>query len=52
VAQRCAAGQHLDFRTYPGLTHDTIAAAGSPFVPQVDRWIDDRYRGLPATPTC
>jgi hypothetical protein len=52
VAQRCAAGQHLDYRTYPGITHDTIATAASPFVPQVDRWIDDRYRGLPATPTC
>lgn len=52
VAGRCAAGQHLDYRTYPGLTHDTLVAPGSPFIADVGRWIDDRFRGRPATPTC
>lgn len=52
VEERCAAGQHLEYRTYPGLTHETLAEKDSPFVAYLAKWADARFRGLPATPTC
>lgn len=52
VRQRCAAGQHLTYRTFAGLTHSTIVAATSPFTSQLADWLDARLLGRPATPTC
>lgn len=52
VAQWCAAGQAVDYRTYPGLDHVPIVEEGSPLVPELVAWTEDRLAGLPATPTC
>ncbi len=52
VAQRCADGQSLDYRTYPGLGHGSIVAKGSPFVTELLDWTAGRFAGLPTTVTC
>lgn len=52
VSERCAAGQPLDFRTYPGLTHQTIVAPESPFADVLVGWISDRLAERKPTPTC
>lgn len=52
VAERCAAGQPIDYRTYPGLDHLPLVAAGSPLIPELLAWTDARLAGVPATPTC
>lgn len=52
VDARCAAGESLDYRTFPGLSHNTLVAAESPLTPQLVTWTLDRWNGSPATPTC
>ncbi|GIG22049.1 hypothetical protein Cch01nite_27730 [Cellulomonas chitinilytica] len=52
VAQWCATGQAVDYRTYPGLDHVPIVESGSPFVPELVAWTEDRLAGRVATPTC
>lgn len=52
VKERCADGQEIDYRTFPGLTHQTILAPQSPWVPQLTQWVRDRLDGAPPTPTC
>lgn len=50
--QRCNAGQQMEFRTYPGLTHTTLAAPNTPFDRDVVAWISARLAGKAPTPTC
>lgn len=52
VKQRCAAGQALEYRTYPGRDHVPLIEADSPLIPDLIRWTRDRLAGNPATPTC
>lgn len=52
VADRCTAGDPIDYRTFPGLDHNSLVAATSPLTPQIVSWTLDRWAGLPATPNC
>ena len=52
VDARCAAGEPLDYRTYPGLDHNGLVAADSPLTPQLVSWTLDRWSGEAPTPTC
>lgn len=52
VEGRCAAGDPLDYRTYPGLDHTGLVAADSPLTPQLVQWTLDRWSGAEPTPTC
>jgi alpha-beta hydrolase superfamily lysophospholipase/uncharacterized membrane protein HdeD (DUF308 family) len=52
VQQRCGEGGRVDYRTYPGRDHVGLLAAGSPMVPDLLRWTQDRLDGTPDTATC
>ena len=52
VAARCAAGQQLDVRSYPGLDHLSLVAADSPLTPVLVAWAQARLAGDPARSTC
>lgn len=52
VAARCAAGEHIDYRTYPGLSHNSLVATDSPLTPQLVQWTLDRWNGEAPTPNC
>lgn len=52
VEARCEAGDRIDYRTYPGLSHNTLVAADSPLTPQLVQWTLDRWDGKAATPNC
>ncbi len=52
VEARCAAGQAIDFRTYPGLNHVPLVEADSPLIPELVQWTKDRLAGVDPTPTC
>ncbi len=41
----CAAGQPVDYRTFPGLDHVPLVEADSPLIPQVVEWTQDRLAG-------
>jgi hypothetical protein len=52
VNARCAAGQRIDFRTYPGRDHVSVVAPDSPLAPELIQWTRDRFEGKPAKSTC
>lgn len=52
VRERCAAGQSLAYRTYPGRGHGDLLREGSPFVDELLDWTADRFASLPTTTTC
>lgn len=52
VPAQCAAGYHLDFRTYPDFTHMGVIQPPSPLPAELIAWTADRFAGNPATPTC
>lgn len=52
VAARCAAGQALDYRTYPGRDHMGLVAPDSALVPELLAWTQARLAGEPAADTC
>jgi len=52
VAQRCEAGQHIDYRRYPGLDHMGLVTGDSPLLTQLMDWTEARFAGAAATPTC
>jgi uncharacterized membrane protein HdeD (DUF308 family) len=52
VATRCAGGQGIDFRAYPGLDHLALVAPSSPLTAQLLEWTVARLAGQPATNTC
>lgn len=52
VAERCAAGQRIDFRLYQGRDHLSLVAAGSPLTADLIGWTRDRLAGMPAPSSC
>ena len=52
VQQRCAAGQKLDYLSYPRLSHVSLVAAGSPLIPALISWTKNRLAGKPAPDNC
>lgn len=52
VEGRCAAGQAVDYRTYPGRGHVPLVEPDSPLIPELISWTEDRFTGKPATDTC
>ncbi|MFF9839154.1 lipase family protein [Streptomyces sp. NPDC013740] len=48
----CAAGNRVDYRTYPGLDHTGVVGNDSPLLPQLLAWTADRFQGRPAPTTC
>jgi pimeloyl-ACP methyl ester carboxylesterase len=52
VTQRCDAGQSLEFRSYPGRTHTSIVAFGSPLNSYLLRWTAARFAGKRPPRTC
>jgi uncharacterized membrane protein HdeD (DUF308 family) len=52
VKQRCAAGQKLDYLTYPGRDHVGLVAADSPLIPALISWTKARLAGKPAPDNC
>lgn len=52
VAARCAAGQPIDYRTYPGLDHLSLVALNSPLGADLVAWTRDRFAGRPAVDSC
>jgi uncharacterized membrane protein HdeD (DUF308 family)/acetyl esterase/lipase len=52
VQERCADGQPIDFRTYPGRDHVGVVAPDSELIPELLAWTQERLAGESATPTC
>lgn len=52
VAERCAAGQALDHRSYPGRDHLSLVAADSPAMADLLTWTEERFAGQPGRDTC
>ncbi len=52
VTSRCAAGQPIDYRTYPGLDHIPLVEADSPLLPDLFAWTEARFAGQADEPTC
>ncbi len=52
VAERCAAGQALEYRTYSGRTHTSLTEEGSPLIGDLFEWTHLRLAGAPAAPGC
>jgi pimeloyl-ACP methyl ester carboxylesterase len=52
VEQRCAAGQAVDYRVYPGLDHLALVDAESPAIAELLDWTRARLAGEAATDSC
>lgn len=52
VAERCAAGQAIDYRRYADRDHVGIVAADSPFVDDLVAWTRARFAGERGTARC
>jgi pimeloyl-ACP methyl ester carboxylesterase len=52
VRERCAAGQNLEYRTYPGRDHVSVVAPDSPLTEDLVRWTRDRFSGAPTEGGC
>ena len=52
VAGRCAAGQRMDYREYAGLDHMPLVGDGSPLIPDLVAWANDRLEGNEPVNTC
>jgi uncharacterized membrane protein HdeD (DUF308 family)/alpha-beta hydrolase superfamily lysophospholipase len=52
VRARCAAGDPVDYRVYPGEDHISVVEPDSPLIPALIGWTRDRFEGRPPTPTC
>lgn len=48
----CQAGGQVDYRTYEDFEHVDIVEAGSPLVPELVNWTQERFEGKPAGSTC
>ncbi|MBE1583777.1 alpha/beta hydrolase family protein [Nonomuraea angiospora] len=52
----CRTGSRVDYRTYPGLAHDTypgqVTGVDDGAMPDILAWIGDRFDGKRATSTC
>ncbi|MFD9824274.1 lipase family protein [Streptomyces violascens] len=45
VQHACQTGDTIDYRTYPGRNHVGVVAPGSPLIPELLRWTQDRANG-------
>ena len=52
VAERCAAGQALEYWRVPGRDHGGIVAPDSPIEGPLIAWTRDRFAGVPQAPGC
>jgi uncharacterized membrane protein HdeD (DUF308 family)/alpha-beta hydrolase superfamily lysophospholipase len=52
VKELCGEGQTVEYKTYAGRGHLTVVAEGSPLLPDVLAWTQDRFAGKPAPSTC
>ncbi|TDC95679.1 lipase family protein [Actinomadura sp. 7K507] len=56
AADMCAAGSHVDYRTYPGLGHDTypgqVVGIDDGAMPDILTWTAGRFAGKPAPSSC
>ncbi len=55
AASLCELGARLDYRTYPGLEHDTypwMVGIDDGAMPDILAWTADRFAGMPAHSTC
>lgn len=52
VAARCAAGQPIDYRIYPGRDHVSLVAGHAALDADLVTWSRDRFAGAPDTPNC
>ncbi|MBC9954745.1 DUF308 domain-containing protein [Leucobacter sp. cx-42] len=52
VADRCAAGQAIEYRTYPGLDHMGVVGDSSALPDDLIAWTADRFTGAEFAPTC
>ncbi len=52
VAKRCAAGQPLEFVSYPGLSHMGVLQPDSGLPDKLIAWTADRFDEKPDQPTC
>lgn len=52
VAARCAAGQPIDYRLYPGRDHVSLVAGHAALDADLVAWTRDRFAGAPDTPNC
>lgn len=52
VRRLCRAGDHLEYRTYPGLDHVPLVEPASPLIPYLLNWTEDRFKGVPAPDNC
>jgi uncharacterized membrane protein HdeD (DUF308 family)/acetyl esterase/lipase len=52
VAELCAAGQPVDYRTYQGRDHVPLVEPDSPAIPELIQWTQDRFASQPPTNTC
>ncbi|OJX70296.1 MAG: hypothetical protein BGO95_11715 [Micrococcales bacterium 73-13] len=52
VDSLCAAGQQVDYRTYPGKDHMGVVTGDSPLLGELLDWTQDRLDGRPPLDTC
>ena len=56
AARMCRLGALVDYRTYPGLGHDTIPGVVTGIddgaMPDIVGWVADRFAGHPAPVRC
>ncbi len=52
VTGLCAAGQPLEYKTYPGKSHMGVVAPDSPLNADLEEWTRDRLNGASAEDTC
>jgi alpha-beta hydrolase superfamily lysophospholipase len=52
VAARCAADQRLEYRAYEGEDHISVIADGSPLIPDLLAWTEQRFAGVEQPPGC
>src|SRR5690606_19164982 len=52
VADRCAAGQAVDYRTYAGKDHMGVVSKRSPLLDDLMQWTKDRFVGQPGSDSC
>lgn len=52
VAERCAAGQKMEYREYAGRDHMPLVEDDSPLIPDLVAWANDRLAGKTPVNTC
>jgi alpha-beta hydrolase superfamily lysophospholipase len=52
VESRCATGQAIDYRTYPGRDHISLVAGDSSLGAELITWSRERFEGKPALGAC